>query len=249
MRRAGSLGVDAAGCVSSALASLCKRQPVAVFIPAPWHASALLLVFILLRPHRKKSSCFPKQSVLGLHLHCSFSFFVLSSTAFIFHPASQGRRGVPGGTMLFQRQSGASQGGCPGWDIKHKTGQKIDKASFGLSDSEKQGAQLVGLLLPQKGKGGLSLILGAPWGMRGCMGRGCLFFQVQTQPSPPQPWPWPQWATWLCRLGKVVMGHFAGLSVSSPWQLPGLPAPYKDCRRKCPGLRGKASKPELTQLF
>lgn len=75
MRRAESLGVDTAGCVSSAFTSLCKQQPVAVFIPALRHASALLLVFILLRPHRKKGSCFPKQSVVGLNLRCSPNFF------------------------------------------------------------------------------------------------------------------------------------------------------------------------------
>jgi len=58
---------------------------------------------------------------------------------------------VPIGTVLFQRQHDASQGGCPDWNTKLKAGQKLDEASFGFSDSEEQGAQLVDLLLPQKG--------------------------------------------------------------------------------------------------
>lgn len=59
----------------------------------------------------------------------------------------------------------------------------------------------------------------------------------------------PQCATWLCSLGKAVMGHFAVLAINSPRQLPGLPVPYNNCGRKCPGPRGKASKPKLTQLI
>lgn len=50
----------------------------------------------------------------------------------------------------------------------------------------------------------------------------------------------------LCSLGKVVVGHFTALSTQ---QLPNLPVPYNDCRRKCPGPTGKSSKPELTQLI
>lgn len=44
------------------------------------------------------------------------------------------------------------------------------------------------------------------------------------------------------------MGYFADLAINSLQQPPGLPVPYNDCRRKCPGPRGKASKPEVTQL-
>ena len=153
------------------------------------------------------------------------------------------------GTVLFQRQCDASQGGWPHWDIKLQAGQKLDEASFGFSDSEGQGAQLEGLLLPQKGEGRGWLLLGAPWGMRGRAGRGCLSFQVQTQPSSLQPWPWLHGATWLCSLGKAVMGRFAGLAINSARQLPGLPVPYNGCRRKCARPRGKESKPKLTQLI
>lgn len=69
MRRAGSFGLNIAGCHSPTLhwdpSKVKLLQPDAVFIPAPQHATLLVLVFIWLRPHREKGSCSLKEVLWG----------------------------------------------------------------------------------------------------------------------------------------------------------------------------------------
>lgn len=136
-------------------------QPVAVFKPAPRHARASVLVFILLRAHTgEKKAAVSLNEVLWGCL-CVVNPIFLTFLPLVSSSTQQGRAGE--GTVLFQRQRDASQGGCPHWDVKPKAGQELDEASFAFSDSEEQGAQLLGLLLPQKGERRGWLLLGTPW--------------------------------------------------------------------------------------
>lgn len=109
-------------------------------------------------------------------------------------------QGCPYAQGCFRDSVMCHREGCPLWDIRLKAGQKLDGASFGFSDSNKEHSWWGWLLLE------------AMWGMRGHVGRGCLSFHVQTQLSSPQPCL--QWATWFCSLGKATRDQ---LSSAAAW--------------------------------
>lgn len=183
-------------------------QPVAVFIPAPQHATALVLVFILLSPLREKGSCSSKRSVEGLCCSADlFDFPCLHSPPSNSQPMSIVDRHSAMSEMVWCMHRGMLP--------LRRQAQGWSKVRQGCIWLFWQWTAAVGSIsATERGW----LLLHAPWGMKAVGGEAASSSRCKHNPHSLG-----CHGPWFCSLDRVVPGHMAGLPTNSPQQLLCLP--------------------------